>query len=156
MTTTTMTLSVTGHRSLPPGAPMVIRSTVRQLVDRYPGATWVTGGAIGTDQIATDELLKLGQRIEVVLPFVPDIHTAKWTPTQRQELLEQLERVTKPIEIMRTEYDVAGYHERNRRLVERADLLVAVWNGRNDSGTASTVKQAARQGVPVYWVPVAR
>jgi hypothetical protein len=73
MTTTTMTLSVTGHRSLPSGAPYLIRTAVRQLVDRYPGATWVTGGACGTDQIVAGELLRLNQHVELVLPFPPDI-----------------------------------------------------------------------------------
>jgi len=38
------------------------------VADRYPGATWLTGGAIGADQIATDELLARGERVVLRVP----------------------------------------------------------------------------------------
>jgi hypothetical protein len=157
MTADRLTLAVTGHRPgrLPASAPTTIRRAVRELVAHYPDAIWVLGGALGADQLAVDELLELDQRVELVLPFVPDVFTARWAPAQRVAFLEQIERVAKPIEIIRTDFHVGGYHERNRRLVERADLLVAFWDSRRRSGgTASTVFEAMRRGVPVHVVPL--
>ena len=83
MTASTTTVAVTGHRALPSTAPALIRGSIRQLVDRFPGATWLTGGAVGTDALAADELLRLGQTVELVLllPGRPDGET---DPGRRQ------------------------------------------------------------------------
>jgi hypothetical protein len=132
---------------------MRVRGAVRELVGRFPGATWLTGGAIGTDMLVAEELLALGQRVELVLPFAPDVQSAPWTPDQRFRLSEHLERVA-GVEIMRGDYHPAGYRERNMRLVERAHLLFAVWRGGVCGGTAFTVRAAMKQGVPIYWLPV--
>lgn len=151
--TTPPTISVTGHRRLPYTAPSRIRGAVHELVDRFPGATWLTGGSVGADQLVAEELLNLGQRVELVLPFAPDVQSAQWTADQRRRLLEHVERVA-GVEIMRGDYHEAGYRERNQRLVERADLLFAVWRGGVCGGTAFTVKEAIKRGVPIYWLPV--
>jgi len=50
---------------------------------------------------------------------------------------------------IRNSYNVAGYHQRNRRLLERADMLVAFTDGRSTGGTASVIRQAEKKGVPV-------
>jgi uncharacterized phage-like protein YoqJ len=154
MTTRPTTISVTGQRSAHgcPKADSIIRRSIRQLVVLYPNALWLTGGAIGADQIATDELLNLKQRVQLVLPFPVDVQSARWAPTEREVLVNQIARV-ESVEIVYKVYHNTGYDKRNKRLVSRAKLLVAFWDGIIPyCGTASTVYTAVRYGVPVYWV----
>jgi uncharacterized phage-like protein YoqJ len=149
------TIACTGHRlgRLPPSAPAKIRAAVRCLVGRHPGATWLCGGAIGTDQIAADEVLLLGERLELVLPFPPAIQAARWRPADRWRLLRQVSHAAS-VEVLRDHYHPGGYRQRNRRLVERADLLMAVWDGRRWGGTAATVLMAQSRGIELLclWV----
>jgi uncharacterized phage-like protein YoqJ len=149
------TIALTGHRPrhLPRDAARHIRAAVREVADQYPGATWLTGGAIGADQIATDELLALGRRVELVLAFPVAVQAARWAAHQRRALDGQLQGVA-GVDIVSPRYRASGYHERNRRLVQRADLLVACWNGRPGSGTAATVRMAEARRLPVIVVPM--
>lgn len=150
------TIATTGHRpgSLPRDAERHIRAGVREVAEQYPGATWLTGGAIGADQIATSELLDRGERVELVLPFDPIVQAERWSFNQQLTQLDHLLRVAE-VHVVCDRYDRAAYHKRNRRLVERADLLVAFWNGRlRGSGTAATVRLADELQVPVIWVPM--
>jgi hypothetical protein len=130
-----------------------IRQAVHNLVDLYPGATWIAGGAIGTDQIVADLVLRLGQRLELVLPFPPPVQSKLWSVRQRQTLLDQIAQ-SAAVEIISDRYNLDAYHQRNRRMVQRADLLVACWNGIPFGGTAATVYEAYKQRVPVYVVPI--
>lgn len=118
------------------------------LVAQLPGWTWVTGSAIGTDMMAAEHLLALGQRVELVAPFPLSVQSARWSPAQRGTLRDLLGRVA-AVEVLRTRYHVAGYRERNQRMLDRADLLVVVWNGAHTGGTASVVREAQRRGMPV-------
>lgn len=154
MTASKMTVAITGHRPkrLPRQGADRIRASIWELVFRFPQATWLAGGAIGTDQIATDELLALGQRVELVLPFRPEVQAELWSESQRQVLFQQIANAA-AVEVLREAYHPDGYRERNNRLVERADLVVAYWDG-TPSGTAATVYEAVRQKVPVHWVPM--
>jgi hypothetical protein len=149
------TIAVTGHRlgRLSPGAPAVIRAAVRELVGRHPGAVWVAGGAIGVDQIVAGELLRLRERVQLVLPFSPAVQSVRWSPAQRQTLLSQVANAM-AVEVLYQAYDLAAYHERNKRLVELADLVVAFFDGRPTGGTAATIAEARRRAVPVEVVPV--
>lgn len=51
-------------------------------------------------------------------------------------------------------YHATGYRDRNQRMVDRADLLLACWNGRPGSGTAMTVRMAEARRLPVIRVPM--
>lgn len=56
-----------------------------------------------------------------------------------------------PIRILRPQYSLYGKRAplfRNRQIVECADLVIAVWDGRS-SGTAYTIDYAHERGVPV-------
>ena len=149
------TIAVSGHRwqHLPREAGRYIRAAIRELADQYPGATWLTGGAVGTDQIATAALLERHERVELVLPFPPHIQGARWSSRDQAVHLEHLSRVAS-ISIVSPFYDAGAYRERNRQMVARADLLLACWNGRPGTGTAMTVRMAAAKQIPVIEVPM--
>jgi len=132
---------------------VIIRQAIRALVALHPAATWLAGGAVGTDQVATDELLAHGARVELVLPFPIAIQSARWTASHRRTLARQIAHAAL-VEVLRDTYSVAGYHARNRRLVTRADLLVAFFSGVCFGGTAATIRQARRHAVPVHVIRI--
>jgi len=149
-------IAVTGRRPgrLWAGAPAAIRAAVRELAGEYPQATWLTGGAIGTDLIAGAEVLALGRRLELVLAFEPRLQCERWAVCDRRELLRQVARAAVVEVVGGNDYDISAYYQRNRRLVERADLLVACWDSVPVGGTALTVREALRRGVPVRLIPM--
>ena len=149
------TIAVTGHRGhhLPARAGHYIRSAIDEAADQYPGAIWLTGGATGSDQIATDVLLERGEHVELVLPFPPVVQGARWSRVQQAKLRDHLGRA-RAVNVLRSRYHPDGYRDRNRELVQRADLLVAFWNERPGSGTAMTVRMAERARIPIIVVPM--
>lgn len=44
-----------------------------------------------------------------------------------------------------------AYQERNKQIVERCDILLAVWNGKS-SGTKNTLSYAREAGKPVFLI----
>ena len=149
------TIAVTGHRPqhLPPGAERYIRAAIHELADQYPGATWLTGGAIGTDQIATAVLLERHERVELVVPFPPALQSARWGSREQAVHLDHMSRAAS-ISIVSLHYDAGAYRERNRLMVARADLLLACSNGQRGTGTAMTIRMAEAKQIPVIKVPM--
>ena len=148
------TLAISGHRALDryPRAQTVIRQALHGLVAQYPGALWLAGGAVGADQVAVDELLRLDQHVQLVLPFPPAVMSLFWSASEYYTLVTQLRRVDS-FEVVRQTYHVDGYRQRNRRMLTRADLLVAFLDPVVPfGGTVSTVREALHRQVPVHWV----
>jgi len=157
MTTKTrpMTIAVTGPRALDRYVlpDLVIRKAIETVVAHYPGALWLAGGAVGTDRAAVDRLLRLGQRVQLVLPCPVDGMTLRWSEAERQALLNQIGCV-ESVEIVNKSYSRTGYGQRNRRMVNRAQLLVAIWDSLLGSDTSMTVFEAVSRGLPIWWFPV--
>jgi uncharacterized phage-like protein YoqJ len=154
MTAGPITIACTGHRALGryPRARTVIRRALRHLVELHPGGLWLAGGAVGADRVVVDELLELGQRVQLVLPCPVEAQAAPWSAAERQALESQIARV-EAVEVVRRSYGPGGYHQRNRRMVKRADLLVAFCDPAVPfGGTVSTMRLAHQLGVPVHWV----
>lgn len=47
------------------------------------------------------------------------------------------------------EYTLSCLHERNRRLVDEADHLIAVYDGKQAGGTRETIVYARRKGLDI-------
>lgn len=151
---TSSTLALIGHHSLDsyPRAQTVIRQALHNLVEQYPGALWLASGAVGVEQVAVDQLLKLDQRVHLVLPFAPAVMSLFWSAADYYTLVKQLRRVDS-FEVVRQTYHIDGYRQRNRRMLARADLLVAFLDPVVPFGdTITTVREALHRQVPVYWV----
>ena len=151
---TSSTLALIGHHSLDsyPRAQTVIRQALFNLVAQYPGALWLASGAVGAEQVAVDQLLELDQRVHLVLPFPPAVMSLFWSATDYYTLVKQLRRV-ESVEILRQAYHIDGHRQRNQRMLQRANLLVAFLDPVVPFGdTISTVREALHRQVPVYWV----
>lgn len=166
-------IGVTGHRTFE-DAERVGRETDRVL-DRLFAA--VAGGsddveiwsslAEGADRLVAERAMARGARLVVVLPVpADDYRTDFGTEASKAEfdrLSSLADTVTVPGDMtsgdMTSGDRTAAYLAAGAAIVDRVDLLVALWDGepaRGQGGTAEVVELARRRGVPVEVVTVER
>lgn len=135
-----MKIAITGSRNIPDGGEEVICERMNDLVDSEEVETIYFGGARGSDTVA---LQAAGEKRSGAQPKL--VGVVPWKiedqPNAGQETLEdcadsivELEHDT-PVGITR------GYRARNAEMIERADELIAFWNG-NPGGTKNTIDTA--------------
>lgn len=111
---------------------------------------FLSGGALGFDQMAAEMMLSLRERypwvrLIMVIPF--DGQADKWSQEQRERWLSIIEASDKVIHISHS-YNKGVFFRRNHYMVDHADLLLAAYDGQ-PGGTAGTVAYARRHGVRV-------
>jgi hypothetical protein len=153
-------IAVTGHRILDEIDKLQagLEQVVHRLEDAYPGPwTIVSALAEGADRLVAHRLLaRKGTRLVAVLPLErEDYETDFATDESRREfadLVDQAVDVVKaPAQASRDEAYEAG----GRTVLDRADVLVAVWDGQGAQGLGGTggiVAQARQRGLPLVWV----
>jgi uncharacterized phage-like protein YoqJ len=116
--------------------------------------------AQGTDMIFAEECLSLLIPFTAVIPF--DGQEEVWPqPAQDryQSLLAHAAQVVVVDEL--EEYAVqnikAKYILRNKWMLDNADLVLAVWDGALDGGTANAIKEAKKRGMKLVLIdPIAK
>ncbi len=148
-----------------------IRSIVREIIMRGDGI--VSGGALGVDYIALDEALKhstKAERIKIFLPTTLEKYAKHYqkharlgtiTSKQTKDLINQLTKLgqTNPKALIENpdvnfteEIKKQIYYQRNSKIVEAADGLVAFrvkTEASESMGTADTIKKAQVKGIPI-------
>ncbi len=109
------------------------------------------GGALGFDTCAAKEVIKFrlthkNVRLVLILPHVGQ--SDNWTQRQRV-LYDYIRQCADEVIYIADEYYDGCLKERNLRLVENADILIA-YSGRTNSGAAQTVRMAQKLGIDVY------
>ena len=110
---------------------------------------FLSGMAEGADTWAAEIVLKLREknpalRLHCILPCKSQAD--KWSASARERYYHILEQADSIIYVNRDEARNCML-ERNRFLVDHADLLVAVYNGEERGGTAATVRYAKKRKV---------
>ncbi|WP_331719093.1 hypothetical protein OG985_48960 (plasmid) [Streptomyces sp. NBC_00289] len=153
------TLAVTGHSNLAESAESsapVIRKALLTLLDRYPASEpiGVSCLAEGSDALFADAVLHVGGKLVAVLPS-RDYRQRMISPRYAKEF-DRLHQAAAEVQTMPYERAARpAYAAANRELLRRAELLVAVWDGRpgaGQGGTADAVATARTSGVPVHVV----
>jgi|SRR5712691_7128433 len=144
-------VAVSGHRNLPEGTAELVDKAIRAaLAERPANATGLTCLADGADQIFARAVLDLGGNIEVVIP------AEKYRdelPAQAHADYDRL--LARAVTVHRqpfTESTPEAHMAASRFMVNEADELYAVWDGRparGYGGTADVVAYARERGVPV-------
>jgi len=159
-------VAVTGHRKLPDPAATArdAEKALDLILASLPPAAMpglriivLTALAEGADRIVADRVLaRPRSRIEAILPLPETEYCADFTATSRADfarLLGLADTVTEmpPAASREDAYDAAG-----RYLTDRADVIIAVWNGRRGAGkggTADVVRYARQARRPMIWIP---
>lgn len=107
---------------------------------------FLSGMAVGTDTWAALSVLALREKnpalkLHCVLPC--ENQADKWSAFARERYTAILTAADK-VTYVRREYTPDCMLERNRYLVDHADVLLAVYNGERRGGTAATVRYAQK------------
>jgi len=145
------TIGITGHIRLRPPTPRLILAELVQLLSRYSRPHGVTCLAEGSDRLFAEALRSCGGTFDAVLPAPEDLPAPESDPSLRSFLASarHVTRVTEPGS------PEVSYEAASSAVVERCDLLIAVWDGTCAGvrgGTAETVAWARALGKPVQVV----
>ena len=162
-----LTVCFTGHRpqKLPCGfnedhpVSLRIKSQLRRLIvgiiEKKNATKFISGMAIGVDQWAAEIVLELKEEypnitLEAAVPCKNQ--TASWN-VKNKERYERLLSHCDIVTMLQEQYTADCMQKRNEYMVQKADYIIAVWNGKA-SGTGNTIKYAVRQCKPVYYVDI--
>lgn len=112
---------------------------------------FISGMAIGIDMICAEIILKLKEDFpDVVLECaIPCKHQERFWPQRQQARYHSILKKADLIHfVSEDEYLDDCMNNRNRYMVEQADVVIAVWNGK-PSGTKNTIKMAKELGKKV-------
>jgi hypothetical protein len=160
---TPLRLGVTGHRSLDQEA--AVRSAINLAIDQalreHGGGTSqaadlivVSALAEGADRLVVDECLRRdGTTLEAILPLPMDEYAKDFETVGSRQQFAHLLGQAASVEIAETMPSREEAYERAGHLmVERSDVVLAVWDGlpaRGRGGTADIVAYALARDVPV-------
>jgi hypothetical protein len=148
------TLAVTGHMDLTEASIPLIRDAIRELLGGYAGEviTGVSCIAKGADALFAEGILGAGGRLIVVVPS-QDYRRTKVKPDHAGTFDHLVKAAAEVLVMPHEKADRKAYEAANAVLLERADRLVAVWNGLppagKGGGTADVVVAARDAGIPV-------
>nr|WP_308627840.1 SLOG family protein [uncultured Eisenbergiella sp.] len=150
----------TGHR--PEGLPFQADETqpgcvklkerltqeIERLITEEGVCHFITGMALGADQIAAELVLKLKEKhpqitLESAIPY--EEQAIKWTVPQRERYYEIAEKCDETT-TLQTTYTSDCMKKRNYYMVDHSGFVLAVWSGIPRSGTGQTVRYARSRG----------
>ena len=130
---------------------ILLRRTVQQVYDRG-FRTFLCGMARGCDQYFAEAVLELcsaGKLPEAKLcAMVPCPSQPDGWRAQEQARYRRLLAACDSVEVLEPVYSPGCMLRRNRAMVQRASLLISVFDG-TPGGTASTLRFAAKQGIEI-------
>lgn len=144
-------IAISGHRGLPaPTAHLVDHALRTALAERAPGVTGLSCLADGADQIFARAVTDLGGTIEAVIPAAGYRDAL---PADSHAMYDDLfARAAAVHRLPFTESGPESYMAASKLMVDKADELYAVWDGkpaRSYGGTADVVAYAREHGTPV-------
>ena len=148
------TCAFTGHRKIEERHRKDIVSLLsRAIAFAYEGGCrdFVTGGALGFDTLAAKEIIRFRMshpdaRLVIILPCRNQ--SSSWSDSQVSTYEYTLANADE-IEYVADEYTDKCMRDRNQRLAERCDMMIA-YVSRPYSGSAQTVRMATSSGKTVY------
>lgn len=141
---------VTGHRRL--SQPEAVRRSLAAALEealRDGYGRFFVGMALGADQMAAELLVG---RAEVVAVLPCEDYDRLWPEEVREKYRRLMGRVSEVVCYPGGPYAPWKPHARNRWMVDRSHLVVAVYDGRRRGGMYRTLQYAGARGVPVRLV----
>jgi hypothetical protein len=146
-------VGVTGHANLDdPTSLMVLDALTSVLTPYRSDLVGVTCLARGADQVFADVILRLGGSLEVVVP-AEDYFDRIPSQKDRARCDAYLASATAVHSMPFQKAGREAYSVASRAVIERSDVIVAVWDGSAESGTGEAVAIAQELGrdVLVIW-----
>ena len=152
-----MTCCVTGHRNIPAEETDHVKEALRQEIEKAvdDGFTvFLSGFADGVDQYFAEIILELlnknpDLKLIAVLPY----RKRKDSLCQKEHTNTLLDACAEVI-VIQEEYRPNVYSKRNRYMVEHADRVIAVYDGREKGGTVKTIRYAHQFRKELREIPI--
>ena len=148
-----MRIAVTGHRGLPAATGQLVGQAIRGHLTRCAASDRLTGIsalADGADQIFARAVLDAGGQLEVI---VSAARYRDGLPESAHDNYDALLSAAAAVDRLgHIESTEDAHMAASRAMLERADHLFAVWDGkpaRGYGGTADVVAEARRRAIPV-------
>lgn len=146
-----MRLAITGHRGLPSATVHLVdealRDELREYADPVVGLSCLADGA---DSLFARAVLDHGGTLTVI---VPAAQYRDGLPSEHHPVYDALlDQASEIIRLDHTESTSRAHMDASVAMIERADRLLAVWDGqpaRGYGGTADIVRAARERNVPV-------
>jgi uncharacterized phage-like protein YoqJ len=142
----------TGHRIIRPEQQKFVEEELEHLVSRAIAAgfdTFISGFASGADLLFAEIIAAKKKEFSVkLIAAIPYRGRLKSSDPEFQALLGQCDEVV----VVCEEYSRTCYHERNRWMVDHAQAMIAVFDGRQTGGTFYTIQYAKSVGMKVAMV----
>lgn len=115
---------------------------------------FLCGMALGTDTWAAELVLEAKEtlsgirtvRLHAYVPFVGQ--EERWSAKSRRRYRAILDRCDS-VTVISEQYSSECMEKRNRAMIHRADLLIAIFDGKN-GGTKNTIRMAHEKGIPLH------
>lgn len=124
-----------------------LREQIVELIEQENVRHFISGMALGIDLFAAEIVLDLKTDYPVITleSAIPcETQAIKWTVAQREQYYEIAARRDNET-MLQTHYTPDCMDKRNRYMVDHADIILAVWDGK-PSGTGKTAMYAQSKG----------
>ena len=136
-------VAFTGHRFIPAEVAGQVKAWLRQVIQREvahdPRVVFLSGGAVGVDRWAAEEVLRVGGRLVIARPYPS--HTWSGERAAYAALCNSAERVV----VVSPSYSHEAYSRRDRWMVDHSVGVYGVVL-RENSGSGRTVRYARETG----------
>ena len=151
------TCCVTGHRDIPAEEMAPVKEALRREIKKAVNdgfTVFLSGFADGVDQYFAEMILELQNKnpdlkLIAVLPYWKRMDSL----CQKEHTNALLDACAEVI-IIQEEYRPNVYSKRNRYMVEHADRVIAVYDGREKGGTVKTIRYAHQFRKELREIPV--
>ncbi len=140
------TCAFTGHRDLPKNKIKNIKIKLEQEIDKAISEGYkhfISGGAPGIDVMAArivTEKIDFDESISLslILPFENFMNKYDYC---------YLQPYCFTISYIHKNYCISAYYDRDKKMIDKTDLLIAYYDNREKGGTYATINYANKKGI---------
>ena len=147
-----MIVSITGHRPDKLGGyahcethEIIQKRLAYALYELRPDKV-ISGMALGIDQWAAEIAIGLGIPVIAAIPFIEQ--ASAWPASSQAVYNDLLAKCSEIVYVNAPGYAGWKMQTRNKWMVDRADVILAVWDG-TSGGTANCIDYATKQKKPI-------
>ena len=145
-----MIAAFTGHRpERLRGRIVPVSSAIQGFLIKESPSKVISGMAPGVDQLAAGWSRALHIPWTAAVPFAGQ--SSRW-PKAHQDMYVHLLESAETIEVISERYHKGVYDIRDRWMVDRCDVLAAVWDGKTYGGTYNTIEYAKSIGREIRYL----
>lgn len=150
-----MVVGITGHQNIPSNALVFVKTGITRVLRRHiPDLIGLSSLAVGADQLFAETVLEIGGCLHAIIPC-KGYDTTFRDPDGLNRFRHLLASAEQVETLSHSRPSEEAFLDAGKRIVNRSQLLVAVWDGRDakgKGGTADVVRYARDQNTKVVVV----